>query len=240
VTSGDVAPAADARRLEIEAGLASARARIAAAERAAGRIPGSVGLVVVTKTFPADDVRVLADLGVRDVGENRDQEAAPKAAELADLDLAWHFIGQPQSNKAKSVARYAAMVESVDRPRLVPALDTAAARGGRLLDCLVQVSLDDEPVRGGADPLEVPALADLVAGAEHLRLRGVMAVAPLPGDPDVAFARLAKVAEQVRQHHHEATVISAGMSGDLEEAIRHGATHVRLGSAILGYRPPVR
>ncbi|MFL6070264.1 MAG: YggS family pyridoxal phosphate-dependent enzyme [Actinomycetes bacterium] len=230
----------DTRRQQIAAGLTAARERIHEAEAVAGRAHGSVGLVVVTKTFPAEEVAVLADLGVRHVGENRDQEAAPKARELHLRDLVWHFIGQLQSNKTKSVARYASVVESVDRPRVIEALNRSAVEAGRGLDCLIQVSLDDEPGRGGAAPSDVPALAEQIEAAPGLQLRGVMAVAPLPGDPDAAFARLEVVAVRLRAEHPEAGVVSAGMSADLEAAVRHGATHVRLGSAILGYRPPVR
>lgn len=229
----------DARRQQIASGLSAARDRIRDAEVAAGRDVGSVGLVVVTKTFPAEEVSVLADLGVRHVGENRDQEAAPKAHTLRARDLVWHFIGQLQTNKVKSVAAYASVVESVDRPRLVTALSRSATEADRVIECLVQVSLDDEPGRGGAIPTDVPALATQIEAAPGLRLGGVMAVAPLPGDPDAAFARLAEVADRMRIDHPDARVISAGMSGDLEAALRHGATHVRLGSAILGYRPPV-
>ena len=228
------------RRREIAAGLQSAKARVLAAEQAAGRPQGSVGLVVVTKTFPAAEVAVLRELGVRHVGENRDQEAAPKAAELADRELVWHFVGQLQTNKARSVARYASVVESVDRPRLVAALSRAATDAGRTLQCLVQVSLDDDPARGGALAKEVPSLAAAVAEAPGLELGGVMAVAPMEEDAATAFARLAVIAEGVQADHPEASAISAGMSGDLEAAVQHGATHVRLGSAILGYRPPVR
>lgn len=243
MTPDDVTAATSARRDEIATGLRLARERVAAAEIDAGRPPGSVGLVVVTKTFPVADVQVLAELGVTHVGENRDQEAAPKAVTLAELgaaDLTWHFIGQLQTNKARSVATYAGVVESVDRPRLATALDRAAGIAGVELPCLIQVSLDDEPGRGGAEPDAVPALADAIAGSAHLLLRGVMAVAPMPGDPDLAFGRLASIAERLRSQHPDATTVSAGMSGDLEAAVRHGATHVRLGSAILGYRPPVR
>ena len=229
----------DARRQQIASGLRSAHDRIREAEAASGRAPRSVELVVVTKTFPAEEVAVLADLGVRHVGENRDQEAAAKAQGLQGRDLVWHFIGQLQTNKVKSVAQYATVVESIDRPRLVSALSRAATDAGRVIESLIQVSLDDEPGRGGADPTDVPALAAQIEAAPGLQLRGVMAVAPLPGDPDVAFARLAQVAELVQSAHPQARVISAGMSGDLEAAVRRAATHVRLGSAILGYRPPV-
>ena len=236
-----MSPAPDAsvsaeRRHEITAGLEAARQRIRSAELAAERVPGSVGLIVVTKTFPAAEVAVLADLGVRHVGENRDQEAAPKAAALTDYPLTWHYVGQLQTNKARSVARYASIVESVDRARLVTALNGAAEAVGGGIECLVQVSLDDEPGRGGAEPDEVPSLAEAIAVSPALTLGGVMAVAPLGADPDRAFERLALVAQSLRSDHPDASIVSAGMSGDLEAAVRHGATHVRLGSAILGYR----
>ena len=231
------------RRRDIAAGLAAARERIATATVQAGRDVGSVELVVVTKTFPAEDVSVLVDLGVRHVGENRDQEAEPKAAALAGSGLVWHFIGQLQTNKARSVVGYADVVESVDRLKLVGALSRAASAlrpPDHRLRCLVQVCLDDQLGRGGAEPGQVAEIAAAIATAPGLALGGVMAVAPLETDPDDAFARLAEVAGTVRGSHPEADVVSAGMSGDLEAAIRHGATQVRLGSAVLGYRPPVR
>jgi pyridoxal phosphate enzyme (YggS family) len=230
----------DARRDELAANLREVVARIDAAATAVGRDPSELTLVVVTKTWPASDVRLLASLGVREVGENRDQEAAPKAAELADLPLVWHFVGQLQTNKVRSVARYADVVESVDRPRLVDALDRAAQQAGRRVRCLVQVALDDEPARGGVPPAQLASLADQVAAATSLDLGGVMAVAPLGTDPEAAFARLAALAQRLRVDHPEARTVSAGMSHDLEAAVRHGATHVRIGTAVLGHRPPIR
>lgn len=226
----------NARREELARRLDAVRARIEAACARSGRDPGGLTLVVVTKTYPAADVRLLAALGVRDVAENRDQEAAAKADETRDLDLVRHFVGRLQSNKARSVVRYADLVHSVDRESLVAPLDRAAEGRDRRLDCLLQVSLDGDPARGGALPGAVPALAGLVAGAAHLRLRGVMAVAPLGEDPDRAFARLREVADRLRADHPAAALISAGMSGDLESAVAHGATHLRVGSAILGER----
>jgi len=232
------------RAAEVAASLARVRARITAACQAAGRDPGEVTLIAVTKTFPASDIRVLASLGVLDVGENRDQEAAPKAAALADLrdQLTWHFVGQLQTNKAASVARYADVVHSVDRPRLAAALGAGARKSGRTLRCLVQVSLDDDPVRGGAPADQVPLVAGTVASEDGLELGGVMAVVPLaaesvPGGPLAAFERLAEVASAVRATHPGAVMISAGMSADLEDAITAGATHVRVGTALLGGRP---
>ncbi|MFC9974024.1 YggS family pyridoxal phosphate-dependent enzyme [Spirillospora sp. NPDC127200] len=234
--TGGAAGAESARRAELAANLADVRDRIAAACAAAGRDPAEVTLVAVTKTFPASDVRLLAGLGLDQVAENRDQEAAPKAAATADLPLTWHFVGQLQTNKAASVAGYADVVQSVDRARLVRALDRAAGRAGRTLRCLVQVALDEAEGRGGAAPREVPELAAQIDGAAHLELGGVMAVAPLGADPAPAFARLAAIAADLRDAHPSATAVSAGMSGDLEQAIACGATHVRVGTALLGGR----
>lgn len=221
---------------ELAANLAAVRARIAAACVGAGRDPADVRLVAVTKTFPAADVRRLAGLGVTDVGENRDAEAAGKVAALGDLPLRWHFVGQLQTNKAASVAGYAYWVHSVDRPRLVDALAVGAARAGRRVGCLLQVSLDGAPGRGGVAPAALAELAAAVAVRAELRLAGVMALAPLGADPDAAFARLATLAAALRQAYPDATAVSAGMSSDLEAAIRHGATHVRVGTALLGGR----
>jgi pyridoxal phosphate enzyme (YggS family) len=226
------------RRAELRERLAGVHERISKACVAAGRDPGEVTLVAVTKTFPASDVRLLSELGVRDVGENRDQEAAPKAAECADLlELTWHFIGQLQTNKAASVAGYAGVVHSVDRLRLVRALGTAARKAGRTVTCLVQVSLDQDEARGGVPEPEVVALAGAVAAEEGLVLGGVMAMAPLGVPPAEAFAPLPRIAGAVRAAYPGAVIVSAGMSGDLEDAIAVGATHVRVGTALLGGRP---
>lgn len=227
-----------ARVDEVAERLGAVRARIAAACEAAGRNPDEVTLIAVTKTFPASDVSVLAGLGVRDVGENKDQEAAPKAAGLAalGLPLRWHFVGQLQVNKCASVVRYADFVHSVDRERLVRALGSRARAAGRVITCLVQVALDDTPGRGGALPADVPALASAVAGEDGLLLGGVMAVAPLGEPSRPAFARLRQVADVVRSAYPGATMISSGMSDDLDDAIAEGSTHVRVGTALLGGR----
>ncbi|MFF3436864.1 YggS family pyridoxal phosphate-dependent enzyme [Streptosporangium sp. NPDC002721] len=226
------------RRDEIAAGLARVEAQIAEACRASGRHREELTLIAVSKTYPASDVRLLAELGITDVGENRDQEASAKARECAGLGLRWHFVGQLQTNKVRSVAGYADVVHSVDRPRLVTALSREAAGAGRTITCLVQVALDGDPGRGGARPAEVEALADAVAGAEGLELGGVMAVAPLGEEPGGAFARLGEIARSVRKAHPGAGVISAGMSGDMSQAIANGATHLRVGTALLGRRKP--
>lgn len=226
------------RQDELEANLARVHDRIERAARSAGRDPVELELVVVTKNFPASDIDDLVDLGIRHIGENKDQEAGDKVAELARRDgVTVHFIGQLQSNKANHVASYADVVQSVDRPKIVIALDRAAEKSGRRLDVLLQVALDSTGGRGGVAPDEVPGLAELVASTGSLTLRGVMAVASLGGDPRRDFARLREVADGIRAAHQEATWISAGMSGDLEEAVAEGATHLRVGTAILGSRP---
>jgi pyridoxal phosphate enzyme (YggS family) len=229
----------------LEENLRAVRARIDAAARAAGRDPDSVALLAVSKTWPATDVRELAGLGQVDFGENRAQELLGKAAELADLALRWHFVGQLQRNKAVAVARLGAIVHSVDRSSLAVALDRVGQEGmgreGRPVEVLLQVDLGGQSGeaagRGGALPADVPALADLVAGAAGLRLRGLMAVAPRGEDPRAAFDRLAAVAARVRADHPEAVDLSAGMSGDLEAAVAAGSTIVRVGTAVFGDRP---
>lgn len=230
------------RAEELAARLSRVRERIATACAAAGRDPAEVSLIVVTKYFPASDVRLLAGLGVTDVGENRHQEAEAKAAETSDVPVTWHFIGGLQSNKAAAVARYAGVVHSVDRRKLVGALDRGAAARGGVVDVLLQVSLDPpgREGRAGADPADLAPLAAAVQAADHLRLRGLMAVAPLGEDPEAAFARLAEVRADFVADHPDATWLSAGMSGDLEAAIAGGATHVRVGTAVLGSRPAVQ
>lgn len=239
-----------ARGAELARHLAAVRGRIATACAEAGRSVEEVTLTVVTKYFPSSDVRLLAALGVTDVGENRHQEARDKVEDCRDLGLRWHFVGNLQSKKAAAVAGYVDVVESVDREKLVAGLSRGAgdARADRdasgraaQVDCLVQVDLDPDggagSGRGGALPTDVPALAEHLAAAEGLRLRGVMAVAPPDADPRHAFDELARLAERVRGVDAEATWISAGMSGDLEAAVSRGATHVRIGSAVLGPRP---
>ena len=232
----------DARSVELRDALARVEERIVAACSASGRDRGDVQLVVVTKFFPVEDVRRLLALGVTDVAENKAQEASAKLAEEggAPQGVRTHFIGQLQSNKAGEVARWADVVHSVDRVKIVRALDRGAQASGRSITGLIQVDLDgSDPGRGGALPADVPALADAVAES-GLTLGGLMAVAPRGEDPGAAFARLAEVAERLRAEHPDATMLSAGMSGDLEQAVAHGATHLRVGTAILGSRPSHR
>jgi pyridoxal phosphate enzyme (YggS family) len=243
------------RLVELAAKLDATRTRIAAACAAAGRDPAEITLIAITKTYPASDVLALASLGLTDFGENRDQEAAPKAAAVsaAGQPVTWHFVGQLQTNKAHRVARYADFVHSVDRVRLVRALGAAARAAGRGLTCLVQVNLDPdaedsgtlsaghEQARGGAPAAAVTQVAEAIEAEEGLTLGGLMAVAPLGMDPGTAFAPLRKLADAVRSVNPSATLVSAGMSGDLEAAIECGATHLRIGTALLGDRRlPVR
>lgn len=254
--SSELSPAA--RHGELAASLTEVRERISAACAAAGRDATEVTLIAITKTRPASDVRLLAGLGVTDFGENRDQEAAPKAAECADLPVIWHFVGRLQTNKAVRVVRYANVVHSVDRIRLVRALggavsgakraaEQAGERAGELaagraavrdLSCLVQVSVDGDPARGGVPPGGVRELAEAIETEPGLVLGGVMAVAPLGMAPSAAFGVLRHCSDTVRLVRPGAAVISAGMSGDLEAAISAGSTHIRIGTALLGARTP--
>jgi pyridoxal phosphate enzyme (YggS family) len=220
------------RREELARNLADVEQRLVLACAAAGRPRSQVTLIAVTKTWPATDAALLRELGVLDLAENRDQEARDKAAEVTGVR--WHFVGQLQTNKARSVASYADVVHSVDRPEIVQALSQGAVRAGRSLEVLLQISLDGE--RGGALPADVAGLAERVEDAAGLLLAGVMAVAPRAADPRAAFAQLQQVSVDLFAAHPAATMISAGMSGDLEQAIACGATHVRVGTAVLGHR----
>jgi PLP dependent protein len=240
LTSSSEPDPAGPRRAELARNLAEVYDRIAAACAAAGRDAAAITLIAITKTHPATDVGLLNSLGVTDFGENRDAEAAPKAAACAGLGITWHFVGQLQANKARSVARYASVVHSVDRPHLVRALGAAARAAGREVTCLVQVSLDDDPARGGVPVPGVRRIGEAVADEPGLVLGGVMAMAPLGVAPADAFAPLPECSAAVRSVRPGATIISAGMSGDLEAAIAAGATHLRIGTALLGARrPPV-
>jgi PLP dependent protein len=234
------------RRAEIEAALQDVRARIATACRTAGRSIDTVRLIAVTKTFPVEDAALLTDLGMTDLGENREQEAGHKVTDLRELRPAatvrWHMLGRLQRNKARAVARWADEIQSVDSDRLVDALDKAvrnardAGERTTKLDVLIQASIDGDPARGGAPLDTLAGLADRVGHSSELQLRGLMAVAPLTMSPDEAFSLLVAAAERLREDHPEATEISAGMTGDLELAIAHGSTCVRVGTAILGAR----
>ncbi len=230
------------RREFLARGLRNVSERVAKAAECAGRDPDLITTVVVTKTWPASDLRLLHELGVRDFGENRHQEGVEKAAELADLDLTWHFIGQIQSNKANKISRYADVVHSVDSVPVAQRLNAGAHHREKVVDCFVQVDLGPEGLvqgRGGVVPAEIDEVAHTIDTAGRLRLGGVMGVVPLGADPASSYRRLAEVSRRLLETHRGATAISAGMSADVEEAIVAGATHVRVGSAVLGERPPL-
>jgi pyridoxal phosphate enzyme (YggS family) len=243
IAGAEVTPA---RRAELAERLAAVRARIASACDAAGRGRDEVALMAVTKTVAAADVAALLDLGLDRLGENRVQEATAKVAAAAalrpDARPRWHLIGGLQRNKVRAVVRWADQVESVDSVRLADALDTAARRavetGERVssLSVLLQYSVDGDPARGGVSLAGLDELAGHVAGCVGLRLGGLMAVAPLGADPDAAFADIAAAAKRLRAAHPQAGTLSAGMSGDLEVAIRHGCDVVRVGTALVGDR----
>lgn len=229
---------------DLRARLTAVDERIADAARAAGRDVAELTRIVVTKFHPPELIRSLYELGVRDIAENRQQELSAKVDELGSLaGLQWHAVGQVQTNKARAVIRTAAQVplvaHTLDRERLAASLDRAITEdGAEPLDVLIQVNLTDDPARGGATPADVEHLATVIAGMSTLHLRGVMAVAPLDEAAESAFARLASSSALVREVVPEARWISAGMSGDFEIAIAAGATHLRIGSAITGNRPP--
>lgn len=230
------------RREQLAENLDAVRARIDAAAESAGRDPAELTLIAVTKTWPASDVGMLVELGAQQVGENRLDELVAKQAELAQLGAVWHFIGQIQSKKAAHVGRAADVVHGVDRVKLVPLLARGATEAGRPLDCLIQVNLDPEPVpgRGGATAADVQFIADEIGSQPSLRLRGVSGVAPRGEDPRPAFEELAEVAATLGDRLPEGQRkpwISAGMTGDFEAAIACGATHLRIGTALLGDRP---
>jgi pyridoxal phosphate enzyme (YggS family) len=227
------------RREELRANLATVDERIAAACADAGRERDEITLVVVTKTYPASDVDLLVELGVTDVGENRHPEAGRKLDDLAGVRPRMHFIGGLQTNKAAAVARYADVVQSVDRPHLVDALARGAQQAGREVGCLIQVDFGGTPGRSGVAPDEAAGLADLVAAASGLRLDGVMTVAPLGVDPRPVFEELRLLSDRLRRQHPDAAAISAGMSDDFDVAVVTGATHLRVGRSILGERVPL-
>ena len=244
----------NSRISQLTSGLAAVRSRLALAAEAAGRPVEGITLLPITKFFPATDVEILWRLGCRAFGESRDQEAAAKIEEFDRLtgpdsgsaDVRWHMVGQIQRNKAKHVARWADTVHSVSTSKVAAALDTAAGqaleqgRRQRPLRIFVQISLDGDTDRGGVpigDPPAVDRLCAEIAASPSLELVGLMGVPPIGADPDAAFAALAAEHRRIRNAHPGATELSAGMSGDLEAAVRHGSTCVRVGTALMGMRP---
>ena len=225
----------------IKDNLETLQSRIDNACQEAKRSSTEITLIAVTKTYPADDVDLLKQLGIDDVGENRDQEAALKRTQV-QADFNWHFIGQLQSNKAKSVVSYAHLIHSVDRSSLAKEIQKSAQGVDKKQAVLIQLDLDQsgpDPTRGGLWPTELMVLAQQITDSSHLELKGLMSVAPLEENPAVAFARLAVIRAEFLKTYPQASILSAGMSDDLEAAILHGATHLRIGSALLGERPKI-
>lgn len=229
------------RLSEIQSNLEIIQSRIESACTVAGRDISEITLIAVTKTYPASDVDLLIQLGIENVGENRDQEASAKKLEVKSK-FKWHFIGQLQSNKAKSVVNYADLIHSVDRWSLAKEIQKSAQGKDKVQQVLIQVDLDQsgpDPTRGGIWPAELRELAQLINQASHLELKGLMSVAPLGEKPELAFARLKEIRVDFLKENPGAQILSAGMSDDLESAILHGATHLRIGSALLGERPKI-
>ena len=229
------------RLSEIQGNLDRIQTRISKACSAVGRNISEITLIAVTKTYPASDVDLLKQLGIENVGENRDQEAASKKSEVKN-EFKWHFIGQLQSNKAKSVVNYAELIHSVDRWSLAKEIQKSAQGINKIQPVLIQVDLDQtgpDPTRGGIWPAELSELASSISQASHLDLKGLMSVAPLGENPELAFARLNEIRVGFLKEHPQAQILSVGMSDDLEAAILHGATHLRIGSALLGERPKI-
>ena len=229
------------RLSEIQSNLEIIQSRIESACTVAGRDISEITLIAVTKTYPASDVDLLKQLGIENVGENRDQEASAKKLEVKSK-FKWHFIGQLQSNKAKSVVNYADLIHSVDRWSLAKEIQKSAQGIDKVQQVLIQVDLDQsgpDPTRGGIWPAELRELAKLINQASHLELMGLMSVAPLGEKPELAFARLKEIRVDFLKENPGAQILSAGMSDDLESAILHGATHLRIGSALLGERPKI-
>ena len=229
------------RLSDIQGNLEVIQSRIKNACSAAGRDVSEITLIAVTKTYPASDVDLLKQLGIENVGENRDQEASSKKSEVKN-QFNWHFIGQLQSNKAKSVVNYADLIHSVDRWSLAKEIQKSAQGIDKVQPVLIQVDLDQsgpDPTRGGIWPAELNELVASINQASHLELKGLMSVAPLGEKPELAFARLKDIRVGFLKENPEAQILSAGMSDDLEAAILHGATHLRIGSALLGERPKI-
>lgn len=224
------------RRNEIEQNLNELNQRIEKACTDSGRSFDEVKTIAITKTWPTSDIEILYDLGLRNFGESKDQEAIKKVEELRGKDIHWHFVGQIQTNKINHIASYADYVHAIDRNKVVEAFENALEKNGRSINALIQVSLDGDESRGGALPEAISSIAKAIEDSIHLTLGGLMAVAPVNQSPEVAFKKLSEIAGDFHQDFPSAQMISAGMSDDLEIAIKYGATHLRIGSDLLGNR----
>ena len=226
------------RKDQILSNLESVKEKISAAAQAAGRSPSEITLIAVTKTFPVSDLEILYELGVRNFGENRDQEAAPKVGVLP-ADITWHFQGGIQSNKLKSISTWASVIHSVDEFKYAQMISQFSV--GKTKEIFIQVSLDTLPQsREGVDPADLMQLAEQIKSLPNLEVKGLMAVAPLDQPTEQAFVRLQQIQQKFIQLYPAASSLSSGMSGDYELAISLGATHVRIGSSILGNRSPIK
>jgi pyridoxal phosphate enzyme (YggS family) len=226
------------RKDQILSNLESVKEKISAAAQEAGRAPSEITLIAVTKTFPVSDLEILHELGVRNFGENRDQEAAPKVGVLP-ADITWHFQGGIQSNKLKSISNWASVIHSVDKFKYAQMISQFSV--GKTKEIFIQVSLDTLPQsREGVDPADLMQLAEQIMSLPNLEVKGLMAVAPLDQPTEQAFVRLQQIQQKFIQLYPAASSLSSGMSGDYELAISLGATHVRIGSSILGNRSPIK
>jgi pyridoxal phosphate enzyme (YggS family) len=226
------------RKDQILSNLESVKEKISAAAQAAGRSPSEITLIAVTKTFPVSDLEILHELGVRNFGENRDQEAAPKVSALP-ADITWHFQGGIQSNKLKSISNWASVIHSVDKFKYAQMISQFSV--GKTKEIFIQVSLDTLPQsREGVDPADLMQLAEQIMSLPNLEVKGLMVVAPLDQPTEQAFVRLQQIQQKFIQLYPAASSLSSGMSGDYELAISLGATHVRIGSSILGNRSPIK
>lgn len=226
------------RKDQILSNLELVKEKISAAAQAAGRSPSEITLIAVTKTFPVSDLEILYELGVRNFGENRDQEAAPKVGVLP-ADITWHFQGGIQSNKLKSISNWASVIHSVDKFKYAQMISQFSV--GKTKEIFIQVSLDTLPQsREGVDPADLMQLAEQIMSLPNIQVKGLMAVAPLDQPTEQAFVRLQQIQQKFIQLYPAASSLSSGMSGDYELAISLGATHVRIGSSILGNRSPIK
>ncbi len=215
----------------------SVSAEVAEAISACGRARSEVELIVISKNHGAALVRELHTLGHRHFGENRDQEAKPKAEETSDLPgLVWHFVGQLQSNKTKSALSYTNVLHSIDRASLVSSLKRELQGRSERLGGFIQLNLTDDPGRGGIEPKHLSEFASTVLELDSFDLLGVMGVAALDRDPRIDFETIASASAELQRFEPKARYISAGMSHDFKQAIEFGATHLRIGTAITGKR----
>ena len=224
--------------MEIEENLNQVRQKITDAAAKSGRNPNEINLIVVTKTFPISDLEILYSLGVREFGENRDQEASVKAKALPQ-DINWHFQGGIQSNKLKSICSWASVIHSVDQFKYAKIISEQPSVKARQI--FIQVSLDEPPEsRGGVDPAKLTELANQISSLPNLKVLGLMALGPVDREIEPAFARLQQIQAGFLTDFKDAVFLSSGMSGDYELAISYGATHLRIGSSILGIRAPIK